>query len=191
MTPSRARVSVKLSCSPSYPPQEDHKHYPPSQWRDMTLLAEARVRYARVSHHSGCALESRGSRVVPRLRGGCGSTQPGPPGAPGPRSSAPPRHRGPPASRGPKSQSFLRFFAHSGAKSWGSGGAPPTNLILLRNQRPARPRRRAPPGPTRPRPHPAPPSPTRAPWLGWGGLGGWGGLLRRGWDLREARGLLF
>ena len=178
MTPSRARVSVKLSCSPSYPPQEDHKHYPPSQWRDMTLLAEARVRYARVSHHSGCALESRGSRVVPRLRGGCGSTQPGPPGAPGPRSSAPPRPRGPPASRGPKSQSFLRFLTPSGAKSWGSGGAPPTNLILLRNQRTpvrvrrARPRRR----PGTPRAPPAPPGPPPAPpgpvvWLGCVGGG--------------------
>ena len=27
------------------------------------------------------------------------------------------------------------FFDPCGAKSWGSGGAPPTNLILLRNQR--------------------------------------------------------
>ena len=29
-----------------------------------------------------------------------------------------------------------RFLPPCGAKSWGSGGAPPTNLILLRNQFP-------------------------------------------------------
>ena len=29
---------------------------------------------------------------------------------------------------------FLRFFGPCGAKSWGGGGAPPTTLILLRNQ---------------------------------------------------------
>ena len=32
------------------------------------------------------------------------------------------------------------FLTPSGAKLWGSGGAPPTNLILLRNQRPQRAR---------------------------------------------------
>ena len=42
------------------------------------------------------------------------------------------------------------FFAPCGAKSRGSGGAPPTHLILLRNQRQPADRRRAPRPPGRP-----------------------------------------
>ena len=99
---------------------------------------------------------------------------------PGPPDFGP---RAAPCLRGPKSQSFLRFFTPSGAKSWGSGGAPPTNLILLRNQRRARRRAAAvstrpdPRAPPRP-PHPAPPGPPRPRgwWLlvvgGWVGDGG-------------------
>lgn len=82
---------------------------------------------------------------------------------PGPPDFGP---RAAPCLQGPKSQSFLRFFAPSGAKSWGSGGAPPTNLILLRNQlaigRARARRRRNRPSPTR-GPNPAPPGPTRPP----------------------------
>ena len=47
----------------------------------------------------------------------------------------------------PKRAKNRQFLTPCGAKSWGSGGAPPTNLILLRNQRPARPRRRSPHAP--------------------------------------------
>ena len=101
---------------------------------------------------------------------------------PGPPDFGP---RAAPCLQGPKSQSFLRFFAPSGAKSWGSGGAPPTNLILLRNQRAAHATSFAPTharhdGPTRgpTRPPQAPPGPPRPRgwWLlvvgGWVGDGG-------------------
>ena len=81
-----------------------------------------------------------------------------------------------------------QFLPPCGAKSWGSGGAPPTNLILLRNQRqpaerPARPRT----GPARPGPGPpgAPPAPRPAPWLVVVGFG-WGGVRSvRDWVLRR------
>ena len=118
--------------------------------------------------------ENRGWGVLPRLRGSSGWTLPGNLNLLGPRSFRfrPPAH---PCLRGPKSQSFLRFFTPSGAKSWGSGGAPPTNLILLRNQCAARVETRdpgppagtprspssvAPVGPRRPR-RPAPAGPRR------------------------------
>ena len=38
-----------------------------------------------------------------------------------------------------KGGDLTTFLGGCGAKSWGSGGAPPTNLILLRNQRRSRP----------------------------------------------------
>ena len=48
-----------------------------------------------------------------------------------------------PPQSGPFGAEFLRFFGPCGAKSWGGGGAPPTNLILLRNQtKSSEPRRR-------------------------------------------------
>ena len=74
------------------------------------------------------------------------------------------------------------FFAPCGAKLWGSGGAPPTNLILLRNQRKTpRARRRHVRRSARSPAHPTrdPPGPTQAPpiaLVGWG-VGGW----RLGW----------
>lgn len=74
-----------------------------------------------------------------------------------------------------------QFLPPCGAKSWGSGGAPPTNLILLRNQtKSSEPRRRpshARPGPpARPRhpPTPRPPGPVVGGCrfrLGWGSVG--------------------
>lgn len=70
------------------------------------------------------------------------------------------------------------FLTPSGAKLWGSGGAPPTNLILLRNQftvasssgrprRPRAPRRNRPRSDpsTHPRPTQAPPRPHPSRWL--------------------------
>ena len=47
-----------------------------------------------------------------------------------------------------KGGDLTTFLGGCGAKLWGSGGAPPTNLILLRNQRPST----APVAPQRPRP---------------------------------------
>ena len=41
-----------------------------------------------------------------------------------------------------KGGDLTTFLGGCGAKLWGSGGAPPTNLILLRNQRPEAERRR-------------------------------------------------
>ena len=81
------------------------------------------------------------------------------------------------------------FLTPSGAKLWGSGGAPPTNLILLRNQRAASiasavadhsraggrrtPRTRRTPAP---RPTQAPPRPRPIALVGWLlAVGGWGG----------------
>ena len=88
------------------------------------------------------------------------------------------------------------FFPPCGAKSWGSGGAPPTNLILLRNQLAigrARARRRgsrprAPDGP--PAPPPGPPAPLPGPLPGphGGRLVGWlvvGVGVGRDWVLRR------
>ena len=48
----------------------------------------------------------------------------------------------PPGSSGEGGQTgdLTTFLPPCGAKLWGSGGAPPTNLILLRNQRPQRAR---------------------------------------------------
>ena len=80
------------------------------------------------------------------------------------------------------------FFPPCGAKSWGSGGAPPTNLILLRNQLQAvRSLARAAPAraPAPRRSHPGPPGALRRPppsprpvvggcwwwWWGWGLVG--------------------
>ena len=58
------------------------------------------------------------------------------------------------------------FFPPCGAKSWGSGGAPPTNLILLRNQfgesLDARAHASHAPALSR-RPHPAPRRPSAPP----------------------------
>ena len=119
---------------------------------------------------------------------------PGPPSNPGFRGS-----RGPLRAPDPRARKTAKngtFFAPSGAKSWGSGGAPPTNLILLRNQRRARlgttarrpstPR----PQPRPPQPHPAPPSPVVGGGGGWWlGLGWWSPTGEVFW--REARGLLF
>ena len=88
------------------------------------------------------------------------------------------------------------FFDPCGAKSWGSGGAPPTNLILLRNQRrPRAPSRdrddrpaRATGGPIR-HPNPALTQPIGPiPWPlvgrslvvgGWVGVGWFHWVLRR------------
>ena len=77
------------------------------------------------------------------------------------------------------------FLTPSGAKLWGSGGAPPTNLILLRNQRPdaavkASPARGGRTPRTRRTPSPEThPGPTQAPpiaLVGWLlAVGGWGG----------------
>ena len=39
-----------------------------------------------------------------------------------------------PRPPGPKGGKKTTFLGACGAKLWGSGGAPPTNLILLRNQ---------------------------------------------------------
>ena len=108
---------------------------------------------------------------------------------PGPLRPRPPGPLGPPSRPLPPGAKNRRFLTPCGAKSWGSGGAPPTNLILLRNQRPEAERRRsrhahrpdagparpgATPGPTRP--HPAPPGPVAGG--GWrlavGGVGGGG-----------------
>ena len=63
-----------------------------------------------------------------------GSSPPtGPPGPPSATGGGVPRGPlGPLILGGAKKCTFL---APCGAKSWGSGGAPPTNLILLRNQR--------------------------------------------------------
>ena len=71
------------------------------------------------------------------------------------------------------------FFAPCGAKLWGSGGAPPTNLILLRNQRLGTPARRhhahavrtTPGGHRTPNPRPTRPHPGPSHRVGW--LGGW------------------
>ena len=125
-------------------------------------------------------------------------------GSPGtPRGLPPPAHGGvpgaakpafwpqkpplePPDPRPQKRVKKGAFLGVCGAKLSGSGGAPPTNLILLRNQRPAY---RA--APARPRPRPAHrtdartpnPQPTQAPprphpsrWsVGVLAVGGWGG----------------
>ena len=61
----------------------------------------------------------------------------------------------------PKKGKKWPFLGPCGAKSRGSGGAPPTHLILLRNQRPRRASR--------------PPAPTGRPGGAEGaGEGGWG-----------------
>jgi hypothetical protein len=136
--------------------------------------------------------ENRGSGGLPRLRGGSGWPLQGGPRGLRPRPATPENPPRPPASGGPKIGEISDFLPPSGAKSWGSGGAPPTNLILLRNQFEYRRALRhtpppsgrapeAPPGPTRPRP---------APW--WVVVGGWrwGGWcwgLGRG-DWRGTRG---
>jgi hypothetical protein len=132
--------------------------------------------------------ENRGSGGLPRLRGGSGWPLQGGPRGLRPRPATPENPPRPPASGGPKIGEISDFLPPSGAKSWGSGGAPPTNLILLRNQpsrayaaphAAPRPRRPA------PRPHPAPPGPPgparpRGGWWlagggGGGGVGDWGG----------------
>jgi hypothetical protein len=143
--------------------------------------------------------ENRGSGGLPRLRGGSGWPLQGGPRGLRPRPATPENPPRPPASGGPKIGEISDFLPPSGAKSWGSGGAPPTNLILLRNQwlccvrRPPprdtlrqarRPAPRPQPGPTRPpRPRPAP---------GWGVVGGWrwGGWCwgLEGGDWRGTRG---
>ena len=129
--------------------------------------------------------ENRGSGGLPRLRGGSGWPLQGGPRGLRPRPATPENPPRPPASGGPKIGEISDFLPPSGAKSWGSGGAPPTNLILLRNQRARLRVSRAPQRTSGPARHPAPPptQPPRAPWwvvvwCGWG----WGlvGLLRLG-----------
>ena len=73
---------------------------------------------------------------LPRLRGGS-AWSPGAPGGHPAQASWPPRDPllGP-ASGAPKVAKSCDFLTPCGAQSWGSGGAPPTDLILLRNQRP-------------------------------------------------------
>ena len=132
--------------------------------------------------------ENRGSGGLPRLRGGSGWPLQGGPRGLRPRPATPENPPRPPASGGPKIGEISDFLPPSGAKSWGSGGAPPTNLILLRNQWLCVPRRDAPRPHDRrrpPGPNPAPPGPARprpAPWWvvvgGWrwgGGVGDWRG----------------
>ena len=91
------------------------------------------------------------------------------------------------------------FLTPCGAKSWGSGGAPPTNLILLRNQRPrpaSSPRRHVrdpgdptgPPTQPHPPPHPSPPpipGPVGCCWWGWWWLVGQ--AAREGWGTSAAQ----
>lgn len=86
---------------------------------------------------------------LPRLRGGS-AWSPGAPGGHPAQASWPPRDPllGP-ASGAPKVAKSCDFLTPCGAQSWGSGGAPPTDLILLRNQRP-------PSVPSRALPHAAP-----------------------------------
>ena len=136
----------------------------------------------------GAPRDPSGNRVpgrLPRLRGGS-AWRPGPPGPPPAQACGPPGAPSRPLPPGAKNR---RFLTPCGAKSWGSGGAPPTNLILLRNQRRARlgttARRTEPPGPTRgptrpPQAPPGPPWPRGWWWLAVGGGGGGGGGLERG-----------
>ena len=79
---------------------------------------------------------------LPRLRGGS-AWSPGAPGGHPAQASWPPRDPllGP-ASGAPKVAKSCDFLTPCGAQSWGSGGAPPTDLILLRNQRRPEARRR-------------------------------------------------
>ena len=113
------------------------------------------------------------------------------------------------------------FLGGCGAKSWGSGGAPPTNLILLRNQRAASRARRAahrgrrrgslggsagvvggvrrPPGPSQPvRPQAPTPCPTPCPDSSspipeWSGWVGEWSRLQREWGRiwRPTRGTFY
>ena len=123
--------------------------------------------------------ENRGSGGLPRLRGGSGWPLQGGPRGLRPRPATPENPPRPPASGGPKIGEISDFLPPSGAKSWGSGGAPPTNLILLRNQRQLRSRprtaRRPParPAPAPPGPPPSPPEPHGGWWCGVVGGGGW------------------
>ena len=114
---------------------------------------------------------------LPRLRGGS-AWSPGAPGGHPAQASWPPRDPllGP-ASGAPKVAKSCDFLTPCGAQSWGSGGAPPTDLILLRNQR-SSPRARASPPRSGP---PGPPKSSTRVWLVWlwpvlavGGVGvGW------------------
>ena len=75
----------------------------------------------------------------------------------------------PPGSSGEGGQTgdLTTFLPPCGAKLWGSGGAPPTNLILLRNQRRAALVRRAVAETDRERPRTAPrPDPQQSPGPG-------------------------
>ena len=118
--------------------------------------------------------ENRGSGGLPRLRGGSGWPLQGGPRGLRPRPATPENPPRPPASGGPKIGEISDFLPPSGAKSWGSGGAPPTNLILLRNQFQRVRRATAAASPPRPAPGPprrAPPSPMVCGGVVWLGVG--------------------